>query len=231
MHLEQTQLIKYEAARAALAEARSADEVKDIRDKSEAMRAYARMANDMQLQLDAAELRLRAERRLGQMIRTQKEGGYGLNEGGRPKKTPSNQEEVSRVPSLPEIGIDHKLSSRAQKIAGISDEAFEAAVDRVRERIEARDGRVSLDITAGDKSARSKSGKSATDQVAPAPVAKDGQDPDEAEFLAKADTAIAAAHYSGDLLYESLIEKSREVIRAWQRCLIDLEREWQAAGE
>jgi hypothetical protein len=64
-----------------------------------------------------------------------------------------------------------------------------------------------------------------------AAVAKDEQDPDEAEFLAKADAAIAAAHYSGELLYESLIEKSREVIRAWQDCLIDLEREWQASDD
>jgi hypothetical protein len=74
---------------------------------------------------------------------------------------------------------------------------------------------------------------SASDPVAPnaAAFAKDGQDPDEAEFLAKADVAIAAARYSGELLYESLIEKSRAVIRAWQRCLIELERDWQAAGE
>jgi hypothetical protein len=70
-------------------------------------------------------------------------------------------------------------------------------------------------------------------QVAPnaAGVSNEEQDPHEAEFLAKADAAIAAARYSGDLLYESLIEKSREVIRAWQRCLIELEREWQASDD
>jgi hypothetical protein len=70
-------------------------------------------------------------------------------------------------------------------------------------------------------------------QVAPnaAGVSNEEQDPHEAAFLAKADTAIAAARYSGELLYESLIEKSRAVIRAWQRCLIDLEREWQASDD
>ncbi len=54
---------------AALADARSVDEGKDIRDKVETMRAYARMANDTQLEMDAAELRLRAERHLGSSSR------------------------------------------------------------------------------------------------------------------------------------------------------------------
>ena len=76
-----TQLVRYEQARSALAEARSVDEVKDIRDKSEAMRAYARMANDTQLESDATELRLRAERRLGIML-TEQKSTVGMNRGG-----------------------------------------------------------------------------------------------------------------------------------------------------
>jgi N6-adenosine-specific RNA methylase IME4 len=148
-----TSLAKYEAARAALAEARSVDEVKDIRDKAEAMRLYARMANDTELELHAAELRLRAERRLGEMIREQKKGA-GLHEGGRPRKTCSVEEQVSKLPTLAELGIDRKLSSRAQKIASISELAFEAALDRVRERVSARDGKVSFDITANAQSRR-----------------------------------------------------------------------------
>jgi hypothetical protein len=54
--------------RPALAECRTIDEVKDLHDKAEAMRAYGRMANDVQLEIDASEIRLRAERRLGQML-------------------------------------------------------------------------------------------------------------------------------------------------------------------
>ena len=52
---------------------------------------------------------------MGELIRAQKKV-VGLNEGGRPAKTSSDQEGVSK-PTLREAGIDHKLSSRAQKLA------------------------------------------------------------------------------------------------------------------
>jgi hypothetical protein len=57
----------------------------DIRDKAEAMRgAYARMADDTQLESDATELWLRAERRLAIMLTEQRQT-YGLGKPG-PKK-------------------------------------------------------------------------------------------------------------------------------------------------
>lgn len=145
-----TGLVRYEQARSALAEARSIDEVKDIRDKSEAMRAYARMANDTQLEADATELRFRAERRLGLMLTEQKRT-VGLAKPG-PKKIGSDNEPNSN-PTLAEIGIDKKLSSRSQKVGGIGEQAFEAMIDGVRQRI-AEGGRVSLDIASTDKKER-----------------------------------------------------------------------------
>lgn len=59
------QLIKYDAACRALAECKAVDEVKSWADKAAAMQAYGRMVKDKTMEVDAAEIRIRAERRLG----------------------------------------------------------------------------------------------------------------------------------------------------------------------
>ncbi len=59
---------------------------------------------------------MRGERRLGQLLLEQKK-----NEGGRTEKTGSAKEPVDLVPTLSDMGIDKKLSSRAQKVADSQD--------------------------------------------------------------------------------------------------------------
>jgi N6-adenosine-specific RNA methylase IME4 len=151
-------LVRYKAARAALAAARSVDEVKEIRDKVEAMRCYAIMANDTVLEADAAELRVRAERRLGQLLIEEKAAGR-LASGTRGQLSGRDASGGARVappeerPKLADLGIDKHLSARAQRIAGVEEGAFEAAIARARKRIREGD-KVSLDIAAVDKIAR-----------------------------------------------------------------------------
>ncbi len=86
-----------------------------------------------QLGIDAinysTKIKLRAERRMGQILcHTPK------NEGGRPpEKTPSAAEGVFESPTLSDLGITYKQSSRAQKLAGVSDDLFFELLDIVGE--------------------------------------------------------------------------------------------------
>jgi hypothetical protein len=129
-----TTLTKYEAAKHALAEARSVDEVKDIRDRSIAMKLYAKQAKNKQLEADAAEIRLRAERRLGEMMKEQPKASGGEHGGRKPKdgirKNPSNAKAT-----LSEAGIDKNLANRSRKAAAMSEEKFERQIQEGREAI------------------------------------------------------------------------------------------------
>jgi phage N-6-adenine-methyltransferase len=136
-----TVLVKYEAACRALAEAKSSDEVRDIRDTAEAMRAYARIARNRRLEIDAAEIRIRAERRVGELMRLQRQT-VGLAKGRRTDLGPS----PTQVPTLIEAGIDKHLADRARKLAAVPADAFEAHVAEWRERGIAGQARVTTDL-------------------------------------------------------------------------------------
>jgi N6-adenosine-specific RNA methylase IME4 len=143
-----TVLVKYEAACLALQEAHRFDEVKDIRDKAEAMRVYAIQSKNVDLEIMAAEIRLRSERRLGELLIEAKKVGKLTR---RPKTTCSDEGHVY----LSDIDVDRKLSSRAQKLGSIAEQAFEAMVARKREELAKQSGRRSLDLLReGDKRER-----------------------------------------------------------------------------
>jgi N6-adenosine-specific RNA methylase IME4 len=119
-------LVKYEAARNALAAARSVDEVKDIRNVALALEFYAKQAKDRELIDDATDIRLRAELRLGEMIAAQKETvGLATGAAGIGRSASAVPEEYrTQPPTLAEAGIDKKLSARAQKLASLLPEEF-----------------------------------------------------------------------------------------------------------
>jgi len=84
------------------------------------MRAYAHQAKNRQMEIDAAEIRIRAERRLGELLRQQKETvglATGGEHGGKPSIDGTRAEPSIKRPTLAEAGIDKKLSSHAQKVA------------------------------------------------------------------------------------------------------------------
>jgi hypothetical protein len=130
-------MIRYDAARKAIAAAHRVDEAKKIRDKAEAVRTYAKLAGDLQLQNQACEIRLRAERRAGQLL-LEMEKNPGTRGEGRPRKDGAKRrsaEFTAKPPKLDEIGITKDQSSKWQRLALLVDEStFERALVQALEK-------------------------------------------------------------------------------------------------
>jgi N6-adenosine-specific RNA methylase IME4 len=126
-------LVKYNTARKALAEAHRVDEVKSIRDKAMAMQVYARQAKDTTLITQATEIRMRAERRAGELLR-EMEKNKGSAGPGRGKAGKAAGPAFNDAPKLKDLGINKTQSSRWQALAALDDPTFEAKVEGASER-------------------------------------------------------------------------------------------------
>ena len=116
-----TQLVRFEAARRALAEARTIDEVKDVRDKAEALRLYMKQAGQgLEMQNGVAEIKLRAERRAGELLgETVRPGNPQFRHG----------DGIGRIPE----GISEGQSRRWQTEASVPEADFERHVAEVKD--------------------------------------------------------------------------------------------------
>jgi hypothetical protein len=111
------ELVRYDAMCQAIAAAYQVDEVKDIRDRAAALEYYARQSQNVEAERQCCEIRLRAERKAGQLLRQMEK----LK--GRPHK-------ASNVTMLSDLGITRDQSSQWQRLADVSDEQFELALAR-----------------------------------------------------------------------------------------------------
>ncbi len=108
-------LIRFDMARRALAAARSVDKLKDVRDRAQALQLYAKQAGEsLKMQNDIAEIKLRAERKCGQLL-----SDTVRHQGGRPKQSDGGT--VLRLPD----GFTKNQSSRCQRVAALPEDVFE----------------------------------------------------------------------------------------------------------
>lgn len=133
------QLTKYDEACRAIAEAVTIDEVKKMADQAEAMRAYARQANNREMEIHATTLRIRAQRRLGEFLAIMKKNKGRLLRG-------TKEEPRDPTPTLADMGISKKLSSKAQKIAAVPEKEFEGVMVELNEKIGKETERVTTNI-------------------------------------------------------------------------------------
>lgn len=101
--------------------AHAVDEVKDIRDKAIALEVYFRQAHNMEAEHRACQIRLRAERKAGELDRDREK----LE--GRPKKG-STAEPFPNPPTLADLGVSKRQAHDWRKLAGVPEPIFEAAL-------------------------------------------------------------------------------------------------------
>lgn len=116
----------YEAAKIALAACVRADELADVADKSAALAAYAAMAKDPALENYARRIRLRAVRRMGELLADHDARGGDRRSKNEP---PPVFEKLSRRKFAEKAGLSSHEALTASRIAKIPAEEFEQAVE------------------------------------------------------------------------------------------------------
>jgi hypothetical protein len=110
-----------------LAEANTLDEVKDIRDKAEALRLYIKQQGQgVMAQNAAAEIKIRAERRAGEMLEEMQKRSGGDAMRAR------FHDETEVPPTFSDLGIDKMQAFYWQTVASVPDDVFEQHIDQIR---------------------------------------------------------------------------------------------------
>ena len=120
-----TNLVRYDAMCRAIDAAFEVDEVKDIRDKAIALETYARQAKNVEAERQACEIRLRAERKAGHLTK-QLEKAPGARTDQEPLG--SMQRGRTKREALEAAGVTTDQAHRWEKLAGIPEDRFEAAL-------------------------------------------------------------------------------------------------------
>jgi hypothetical protein len=183
----------------ALAEAKTVDDVALVRDRAQAIAHYARQRRlGVEAVNAAAELKLRAERRLGELL-----AELPKLHGARPADTESPQ-----VTPLADLGVSKMESSRWQWAASVPTEAFERHLAQVREAGQELTSagvlRLAKQLAQGERAAPEPPALDHPDadrQHDAAPDASEGEAEQEDDASAAAEAPVGPlSEYASDLL-------------------------------
>lgn len=120
----------FDSAERALMEAHTLAEVVEVRDQAEAIRLLvSRQRRGLEWQNRAAEIKMRAERKAGELL-----SEVPRDPGGRPAQN-SNHDGGSFQGAIDEAGIPETTARRWQKVAEVPEEEFEEYVSAHEEEI------------------------------------------------------------------------------------------------
>lgn len=178
-------LARMQTANRLLAEARTIDEVKDVRDKAEAARLYAKQAGlGLEMQNHCAEIKIRAERKAGELL-----AEMPKQDGGDAARTRLHHATES-PPKLEDLGITKVQSHRWQQVASVPEPVFEQHVAKAKE--------ANQELTTAGVMTLAKNVQRQTDQEAVQRVVDLAGDPEgklaKARLRLAVSKGIAAAH-------------------------------------
>jgi len=121
-------LVIFDKAKKAIAEAVSIDEVRDIRNKADAMRIYYKQAGEsLVMQNQCAQIKIFAERKIGEIL-----SEIEKNKGGQAEHSSYRSPEVTgRIETLNDLGISKMQSFKYQSIASIPEPIFQDHITSV----------------------------------------------------------------------------------------------------
>jgi len=122
--------MKWDKAKQAIEEAHSIDELKNIRDKAEALRLYVKQQKEsLGVQNKIAEIKLRCERRIGEMTQAMPKA-----QGARTDLTSTH--EALKSDLLKEAGLRQQQVSKFEIIAAVPEDKFEEHIAAVQAKNE-----------------------------------------------------------------------------------------------
>lgn len=124
---------EYSAAQKALAAAVKVEQAKHVHDVAAGLAVYAYKAKDGALAGDAAEIKVRATRKIGEINDTEKHAGKQAKAtGGLRPKGHRVSRKPDAPPSLADRGVDKNLAQRARSLFAMPEPKFEREVVKVR---------------------------------------------------------------------------------------------------
>lgn len=131
------ELAKFENASRAIGEAVTFYDVLIIKDQAEALRTWGKIAKDRNIEIHGIELRLRAERRLGEMMAEAPKavGTKGQFTGKTSTGKVTMTVPETKTPNLKSQGIDENLAKRARTLAKMPKAEFNGKIRNLKAQV------------------------------------------------------------------------------------------------
>ena len=117
--------VRYDALCRAVAECFAVDDVKQIADKARAVELYARQQHNKELEWQMNAIRLRAQRRMGELLTGLDRHGKATRLAGGERLPPS-----ALKATLDAAGISRSAGVTYEKLAAVDQDVFETEVER-----------------------------------------------------------------------------------------------------